>query len=687
MKWVIVGAGPSCVYALERLVAWVTHCDLYDLPLSICIFERSGLFGAGEVNSDVQPPTSLMNRIAAQVSFAADASNWDAGPLLPISARPTLHEWWLRRTGSVPDQKVAPQPGDIPSRRLHGIALKEAFNQHLVFLRAAGLAVDLHAEEVVDVVATTGTSELSVHSSQGLRVAADRVLFLTGNAWCFEQHISLQKTNPDESFRIAPPYPLDRQLTEVRVPAGRVVGIDGLGLTAIDVILHLTEGRGGRFVASPSGSTDETSSLVYVPSGNEPSEIIGFSPSGLLPCCRPNNEKLNDTDLHYKGKFFTAETVNQLRISRGIPVYRSGGCKLRQLDFEADVLPVLVLELARLYHLTYYGNRLESLIDKVVGNRFTAFVSDSLPLSQEIDRHGAVDFLLDPLLQMVQRLKWSPVDASLPPDMQFDWRSLFWPASSLGSRITQSSAQITGLSWTQWIINFIELDLAAGSLGNLRNPIKAACDGVFRDLRHVFCEVVDNGGLTPGSDRFFRQCFLRIYMRLSNGAGIEPTTKILALVKHGILNLSIGPEPEIQCKANGYLIRGRSTRIERFVPLIIKARLGRFDARVPKRTLYSNMLRSGLIRLWKNSDDFGNHYYPGGIELDAGFHPVGRDGVIDRRLTFMGPAAEGQRLFQSAAARPLSNYPVFNALSTWVSEGLKDAAMASSKVTGSTTKL
>jgi hypothetical protein len=180
---------------------------------------------------------------------------------------------------------------------------------------------------------------------------------------------------------------------------------------------------------------------------------------------------------------------------------------------------------------------------------------------------------------------------------------------------------------------------------------------------------------------------MRIYMRLSNGAAIEPTSKILALIKHGLLNLSIGPEPEIHRIAAGYMIRGRCTRIERYVPLIVKARLGTFDARVPEGTLYPNLLRSGLIRLWVNSDNSGHRYYPGGIELDAGFHPVRRDGGIDRRLTFIGPAAEGQRLFQSAAARPLSNYAAFNALSSWVSEGLGDVEKGSRNVTDGPTKL
>lgn len=63
------------------------------------------------------------------------------------------------------------------------------------------------------------------------------------------------------------------------------VAIQGLGLTAFDVISELTEGKDGRF------KRDENNKLVYLPSGKEP-KIYLYSRSGLFLSSRAYN---NDT--------------------------------------------------------------------------------------------------------------------------------------------------------------------------------------------------------------------------------------------------------------------------------------------------------------------------------------------------------------------------------------------------------
>lgn len=50
---------------------------------------------------------------------------------------------------------------------------------------------------------------------------------------------------------------------------------EGFGLTCIDAILALTEGRGGQFEAVDSGK------LTYTSSGKEPDRIFPFSRTGL----------------------------------------------------------------------------------------------------------------------------------------------------------------------------------------------------------------------------------------------------------------------------------------------------------------------------------------------------------------------------------------------------------------------
>lgn len=62
---------------------------------------------------------------------------------------------------------------------------------------------------------------------------------------------------------------------------GEDVVVAGMGLTAIDAVVDMTVGRGGRFVAGA-----QPGELAYVPSGDEP-VIHQFSRHGFFPLCRP----------------------------------------------------------------------------------------------------------------------------------------------------------------------------------------------------------------------------------------------------------------------------------------------------------------------------------------------------------------------------------------------------------------
>src|SRR5262249_50649920 len=105
-------------------------------------------------------------------------------------------------------------------------------------------------------------------------------------------------------------YPLELTLPDTLIGPDRVVGCLGLGLTSFDVILFLTEGRGGAFVKDRASH-----GLRYIRSNREPAAIVGVSRSGLLPSARPFNAKQSDpTVLEHKGRFLTAATIDRLRV-------------------------------------------------------------------------------------------------------------------------------------------------------------------------------------------------------------------------------------------------------------------------------------------------------------------------------------------------------------------------------------
>jgi uncharacterized NAD(P)/FAD-binding protein YdhS len=715
---VIVGGGPMCTYALERLAALLAGAEL-PARLRISVFERSGRFGAGETHSDLQAATSYMNRIAAQITFAADESNAASPTLLPKALRPTFLEWCRDRHAATGDDSFDLAPRDVPKRFLHGMALREAFQRYVELLAAMpGVAVELYPCEATDVSRESdGETPYRVHGAglSPVSVPADQILFVTGHS----QHRpppgspAAAWDGRGDGRYIAYAYPLAEQVTEQAVPPGCSVGVQGLGLTAIDVFLHLTEGRGGAFL--PIGPPGPLCKLGYQPSGREPSRIVGFSHSGMMPSCRPVDAKEANASLQHRGVFFTLGAVRALRAACGRPVVLGPGRRRRQLDFERQVFPLLVLEMAFVYYRALLGERFGAYLRSRVEPRYRAFLRQG-----GASRDAAVEHLLAPVQAcfdeaadyLCRAASGAPIPGGLrrfermdvrrcflatldgpagpgggagetpcrqvPPGAavsrwghssdplahRFDWRAVLDPLAAADAA--------SAVHWRSGMIRWLGQDLANAAQNNLHNPLKAACDGVWRDLRAVLSEAVDDGGLSPGSHRRFMALYMRYYNRLSNGAGLEAMRKVLALVEDGRLDVSTGPRPVVERRdSRGFTIRGSQTGAVSEVDVLVDGKVHPFDPELDAHPLYPNLLRRGLVRKWRNPGSApADAFVPGGLDLSADFHPVQADGTADRRLTLLGAPAEGVWFFQSSVARPHANSYVLNHVADWAGTAL-----------------
>jgi len=680
---VIVGGGPMCAYAVERLAALVPTVAL-PRGLRISVFDRSGRFGAGATHSDRQPPASYMNRVASQIAFAADESNAGAGPLLPAALRPTFYEWARDRYLATGDERFRLEPWDVPRRYLHGMALREMFDRYVDLLRGVdGVMVELVAEEVVDIAPGDDPgARYAVRTATGRVEQADQVLLVTGHSVNRPRPGTLAaslaahaEANPPARF-VTSAYPLE-VLDPATVPPGCAVAVLGLGLTAIDAVLQLTEGRGGRFAPVPSGGP--WPALRYVASGGEPARIVAVSPSGLLTSCRPLNLKAADGSgaghaaLQHTGVFLTEDAIASLRRARGGPPRAADG--RRPLDFARDVFPLVVLEMAYVYYRTLLGDGAAGRIAAAARPAYAAFLA-----GPRLDRDDAIAALLAPVqaeFDAISALADAPaafrdvVDAGPDGrslwghsadlrDHRFDWRRLFDPLDDAAAR--------SGAAWQNALVAYLRRDLAAAAQGNLRNPVKAACDGVWRDLRGVLSAACDFGGLTPDSHRETATTYLRYYSRMSNGTALEPAAKILALVDAGVLDLSIGPFP-VAAPVPGrsrFRISGPLTSAAREVDVVVDGRAHPFDLDADERPLYRALAGRGVVRKWRNeSTDGGAAYEPGGIDVTPDFHVVRADGVVDRGITALGAPVEGVAFFQLSAARPRSGSSVLSNAARW----------------------
>lgn len=700
---VIVGGGPWGTYAMERLAALLPHTE-FTGTVHITLFEQSGRFGAGATHSDDQVPTSYLNRVASQIAFAADESTAAASHLLPRRLRPTFAEWARDAFARTGDGRYDLRPTDTPRRYLHGHALRDMFRRYTALLRAVpGVTVDLVAAEVTDIEPGGGGAAFLVHhTGEGPPVDADHLLLVTGHSCNHPapgSTAALLTAHPTATY-IPSAYPL-ADITPDTVPPGSTVGVLGLGLTAVDLLMHLTEGRGGTFV--PAGDGGLLDDLVYHPSGREPATIVAVSPSGMFPWARAENAKATDetgrnhAGLEHSARFLTPSAIDTLRLHVGTP-RRLRDEEVRQLDFERHIFPLVVLEMAYVYYSTLLGTEAGALIAQAAEPRYRRFLHDAggpanaaiadlmEPVQREFARaaeyvahaiagepvpaeaapyaatNAAETFLLTVFGESgtTDRSPWG--HATDPRDHTFVWEEFFDP---LGPEDAKD-----GCTWQRGLIAHMRRDHRAAAQGNLRNPTKAACDGVWRDLRSTFAAAIDFGGLTAASHRSFLTKHLRYYARMSNGTSLEAMKKVLALVEAGVVDVTVGPAPVVEpVPGGGFLLRGTKTGTTRTVEYVIEGKGHPFDADHDRRPLYANLLRRGLVRKWRNPGDTPDEdFVPGAIDVTRDFHAVRADGTVDSRITVLGAPVERLCFFQLSAGRPYSGSSVFNNVAAWAED-------------------
>lgn len=628
---VIVGGGPHATYALERLAS-AREANPTRGRLSIAILDRHGAFGCGAVHSDDQAATSYLNRAAADIA-------------LGIGEGPFPHFFaWQEAEAAAGRLDELLGRGDTPKRALHGRALRAAFATHAARLEAlSGHVVRIRAEALA--IADTGAgpcAPLRVDFDGDRRgsLLARSVLLATGHDRIAPDASDVAladfaSARPGSTY-LHEPYPL-HAMDDAFEAAGARVALLGLGLSAIDVVLHLTEGRGGGFRRHADGR------LEYRSSGREPDRIVAISPSGRTVLARPRNARAERGAPPHAAFVLSAEAVARLRSRRGRPASLPGGVTQLQLEFDRDVLPLVVTEMTCVHHRTGAPEAFSNALRAQLVPALTSFLDASPAEAPRSARR------LLAVADQVARAEGS--------------RRRFDAAALLAGSMPAGHGD-----WGARNRAAIAADLARARRGNLDDPVKAAIDATWRELRPVLNAALDFGGLTAGSEARFLRSHLRAYNRLSNGSAVEPMEKLLAIAEAGILDLSAGPDAAVQADPDlgRFRVVGPRTGYRAPADVVITARIRRFDPRRSQSPLYRSMLENRLVRLWENpgSDDEQTHS-PGAIAIDAGNRAVGIDGRPDARLTLVGSPVDGVRYFQESLARPGIRGGVADVLDAW----------------------
>ena len=593
----IIGMGPRGLSVLERIAATARHRKLL---LDIAVVEP-GECGPG-VHSPRQPQHLLINTIASQVTvFPAPGTVRHA----PVCATPSLTDWarqqGYRRVGElfyrIPGSSAGAEVSerDYLPRALLGEYLCWAYQQLAASL-PAGVTLAHHRLRASDLWRQPDGSHV-VELETGYQLSSDFVFLTTGHgrnvpsdqdAWYAKFAQDHARYNSKLAF-VRHIYPLDQL---VRIGADARVAIQGLGLSAHDVIAELTVGRGGAFVRDEMG-------LHYRKSGREP-RLMLCSRNCLPYAARGINQK--GLDGRHQPLFFTPEAIAALReqaqATRGS----------RQLDFDGELLPLLKREMGYVYRTT-----LERAMQGRVrgGSRAPA-----APAPQDYVLGRQEELAIDNLLFPLRERRFGTLD-----------------------------------EFRQFFDAWLRADLAQAALGNQGSAAKAATD-VLRDVRASLQAAIEHGGLTPASHRKFLNVYNPIINRVSFGPPMRRNEELLALLDAGVIELAAGPGSNIGIDENDstYVLETKfGSRYERrAVDVLVLARLDVFYPETDNGELPRNLLKRGLVRPYYNGV-----FHPGGIDIDAEGRVLNAQGQAAARLWALGYLVEGAHYYTHALPRPL----------------------------------
>ncbi|WP_328941920.1 FAD/NAD(P)-binding protein [Streptomyces sp. NBC_00250] len=605
LRIAFVGMGPRGLSVLERLAA---RCADAPPARPVEVFAVDPYeAGAGRIWRTDQSPWFLMNTPAQEVTMFSGPA--DAGPHRP-GAGPSLGEWWAQ------DDPASAEPEGYAPRAVYGRYLtyvmrriEETLPPSLTVRRVPARVICAERGRA------EGTRDRARHRlrlDRGDVLTVDRVVLATGHpvneldadqrAWT---QFAREHSTPTRPVR----YIAGGSASEMPlagIPAGASVGILGMGLTFYDILTELTLGRGGTFTEGCEG-------LLYLPSGKEP-RILAGSRGGVPLLTRGANQK--GPEHRYQARLFTAERMAAIRAAEA------------PLDFEQSVLPWLLAEV----NLVLLATRIRQVHGPEAAEEFTERGAQALA-----DRDDPDPRLLERLAagHRIDARPLTGLDALARP---------------FGGRRFGSPAEYHKVL-TEWL----RADLFEARQGNADGPLKAAAD-VLRDVRQTIRTVVDFGGLTPASHRWFLSEFGPVAAMVSTGPPQVRSEQFLALLAAGVLE-PVGPGARFGADPVEGRFTVESAQVENSwvaLDVVVDARVPGTDLTADRDPLIRGLMVDGEIRTFTNAGDGAEEFATGGLDCtDSPYHPVRADGSVDTSTHVLGIPSEYTRWFtQVGSGRP-----------------------------------
>ncbi len=584
-KVAIIGGGPKGTYGFERLTAWL---NLYPPAerTEIHIFNRSDSFGAGENYRTDQSFWLLMNNPVGEINM------WCVGKPPPVVPNPLSFSEWLYHNAEKTISK-----NDYASRAMAGRYLSHGFNEI-----ASSLPENVTGKyiigEVVDICNDSGKYSLFLKEDEDAKTDRyDHVLLATGHPVRREtkqgRKLQLFADEHENAGFIPFVYPAETVFSDV--PPNCTVGIKGMGLTFVDAVLALTEGKGGWFERD-----EKTDKLTYNPSGNEPKVIYPFSRSGLPMIPRisvpvENNELI----------FFSRATLQRFEPGK-------------KLNFEQQIWPLLRQDMIFAYY---------DIAMKNSGYPMGLFICEDF---DDVERFVA------------------EYHKKYPSEIRFNVDRFLDPLQETEIHEGKSYHQFIGALYNDY--------LREARKGELKSPL-AAVTTVWRKASSLFCDLYSFGGLTPESHRYF-DCSIRGKLnRVTFGPPVKSAEKLFALMESGILNFDAARNPVLilDDKSGSYILQSNPNNTRYPFQYLVDARIPKVSLADDPGPLFRSMLNRGLITIFENR--FGEEAYrPGAVNITSEGFVIDKNGHVDKRITVTGTPTEGITFDNDTLSRDRNNF-------------------------------
>ena len=593
----IVGAGPRGTSVLERLLS--NHRAHGGARLRIHLIDPYPP-GAGHVWQPGQSRLFLMNTPCLFPTVVPAPGTEQVGPD-PVAGM-TFEAWRSAvAAGGFPEvpqedreEAAALGPADFPSRALYGRYLTWTFAQ-LAARTGADVSLTVHPAEATGLSEHDGEWQLEL--ADGATVAADAVVLALGHvpAALNPEQQQLQDAAARHGLNYLPPnVPADVDWD--RLPPGRTVLVRGMGLNFFDLMVQVTEGRGGQFLPAT-----DTEPLRYVPSGKEPRLVAG-SRRGT-----PYRAKARIDSYIPAGVELRHFTTHAARL------YAEAGV---QPGFDHDLWPMLHRDVYWAYYSTLARVEpeclgvppeellagLEQLLaEKTEPGSRTLLVRAGAYLSERVAAHRLLD-----------------VEALAKP---FNGRK--FPSEA---------------DHQQAVLDYLADD-AQGSARGTDDPLKMAI-GALNAGRSLLKKIVADGGITEESWLAeLRGWFEPLVEGLASGPPAQRIEQLAALARAGIVRFA-GPEPVYEVDPDSGRFRVTSPWVdgaEYTGVYLVEAMMPANRVAHNRSPLLRRMLEDGLVRPKLMIGPNGQPVTSSGLDVTLPpYRPLDRNGHPARSLYVIG---------------------------------------------------